>query len=310
MSGAGAQGEVETVQSAFEPSVGDFLELMKPRVMSLVVFTALTGMVVAPGGLHPVLALIALIAIAAGAGASGALNMWYDADIDRLMQRTAGRPIPAGRLKRADALGFGIVLAAFAVATLGLASNWLAAGLLAFTIVFYAVVYTMWLKRRTAQNIVIGGAAGALPPVISWAAMTGGVSLEPFLYFLVIFMWTPPHFWALALLASGDYERAGIPMLPNVAGGEATRRQILIYAALTALAGALPWLLGFAGPLYGSAAVLLGIEFVRRAARLRRGGDADRQRAARGLFGYSIVYLFVLFAARLAEAVSAGFIGG
>jgi protoheme IX farnesyltransferase len=290
--------------------VGDYFALLKPRVMSLVVFTALVGMAASPGGLHPALAIIALIAIAVGAGASGALNMWYDADIDGLMRRTAGRPIPASRMKRSDALGFGVVLGAFAVAMLGLAANWLAAGLLAFTIVFYVAVYTMWLKRWTAQNIVIGGAAGALPPVIGWAAMTGGVTLEPLLYFLIIFMWTPPHFWALALFASGDYQRAGVPMRPNVAGEAATRRQILAYTAILAPLGALPWLLGFAGPLYAAAAVLLGAEFLRRAALLWRRGAADRTRAAKGLFGYSIVYLFALFAARLIEASSAGVIGG
>jgi protoheme IX farnesyltransferase len=290
--------------------VGDFVALLKPRVMSLVVFTALVGMAASPGGLHPVLALIALVAIAAGAGASGALNMWYDADVDSLMRRTAGRPIPAGRLRRTDALGFGVVLAVFAVATLGLASHWLAAGLLAFTILFYVVVYTMWLKRWTAQNIVIGGAAGALPPVIGWAAVSGSVSLEPLLYFLVIFMWTPPHFWALALWTSDDYERAGIPMLPNVAGAAATRRQILIYTAMLAPLAVVPWLCGFAGPLYGLAAVLLGAEFVRRAVVLLRRGDAGHQRAAKSLFAYSIVYLFALFAVRLVEAVSAGLIGG
>jgi protoheme IX farnesyltransferase len=290
--------------------IADFVALLKPRVMSLVVFTAIVGMAASPGGLHPVLALISLVSIAVGAGASGALNMWYDADADCVMRRTSGRPIPAGRLRRSDALGFGIVLAAFAVATLGLASNWLAAALLAFTIFFYVVVYTMWLKRWTAQNIVIGGAAGALPPVIGWAAMTGSVSLEPLLYFLIIFMWTPPHFWALALFASGDYQRAGIPMLPNVAGAEATTRQILYYSVALAPLGLLPWGLGFASYLYGFAALVLGAELVRRAVLLWLRGDADRNRAAKSLFGYSIVYLFALFAARLAEVVLAGTLGG
>jgi protoheme IX farnesyltransferase len=307
---AGLVAEADWPDADSGADIGDYVALLKPRVMSLVVFTALVGMAASPGGLNPLLALIALVAIAAGAGASGALNMWYDADIDGLMKRTAGRPIPAGRLRRSDALGFGTVLAAFAVATLGLASNWLAAGLLAFTIVFYVVVYTMWLKRWTAQNIVIGGAAGALPPLIGWAAKTGGVSLEPLLYVLVIFMWTPPHFWALALLTSGDYRRAGIPMLPNVAGQEATRRQILIYTTILAPIGVLPWLFGFTGPLYGVAAVLLGAEFVRRAVLLRRGAEADGSLAAKGLFGYSIIYLFALFAARLIEVASAGLIGG
>jgi protoheme IX farnesyltransferase len=293
-----------------DADVADYVTLLKPRVMSLVIFTALVGMAASPGGLHPALAVIALVSIAVGAGASGALNMWYDADVDSVMRRTAGRPIPAGRMRRSDALGFGVVLACFAVATLGLASNWLAAGLLAFTIFFYAVVYTMWLKRWTAQNIVIGGAAGALPPVIGWAAMSGGVSLEPLLYFLVIFIWTPPHFWALALFTNSDYERAGIPMLPSVAGEAATRRQILCYAVLLAPLGAAPWLLGFAGPLYGGASVVLGAEFVRRSALVWRDGDASRNRAAKGLFGYSIFYLFALFAARLVEVSLVGLTGG
>ena len=290
--------------------VGDFAALLKPRVMSLVVFTALVGMVASAGTLNPVLASIALLAIAAGAGASGALNMWYDSDIDGMMRRTRTRPIPAGRLNRADALGFGIVLGAFAVGILGLAANWLAAGLLAFTIFFYIVIYTAWLKRLTAQNIVIGGAAGALPPVIGWAAMTGQVSLEPLVYFLIVFMWTPPHFWALALFARDDYARVGIPMMPNVAGDESTRRQILVYSLLLAPIGGLPYLLGYAGPLYGVAALLFGAEFVRRAALLWRRRDENANRAAKSLFGYSIVYLFGIFGVRLVEAASAGLIGG
>jgi protoheme IX farnesyltransferase len=226
------------------------------------------------------------------------------------MRRTRARPIPAGRVDPSSALGFGLVLAAFSVAVLGLAANWLAASLLATTIIFYAIVYTMWLKRWTAQNIVIGGAAGALPPVIGWAAVAGGVSLEPLLYFLIVFLWTPPHFWALAIFTRSDYERAGIPMMPNVAGEESTRRQILAYAVLLAPVGALPWLLGFAGPLYGAAAALLGAEFVRRALLLLRRGDAEGNRAAKRLFGYSIVYLFALFAVRLVDALLAGLIGG
>ena len=289
--------------------VEDYVALLKPRVMSLVVFTALAGMAAAPGALHPVLAAIALLAIAVGAGASGAFNMWYDADIDALMRRTRERPVPAGRVEPGEALGFGVVLALFAVAVLGLAANWLAAGLLAFTIFFYVVVYTMWLKRRTPQNIVIGGAAGALPPVIGWAAVAGNVSLEPLILFLIIFMWTPPHFWALALLARDDYGRAGIPMMPNVAGEASTRRQILVYAALLAPLGALPWLLGFAGPLYGAAAILLGGEFLRRAILLWRGGEGSQKTIAKGLFGFSILYLFGLFAALLAEAAAA-LVGG
>ena len=290
--------------------IDDFAALLKPRVMSLVIFTALVGMVAAHGALSPVLAAIALLSIAVGAGAAGALNMAYEADLDSLMRRTRNRPVPAGRLNRSDAATFGIVLAAFSVAILGLAANWLAAALLAFTIFFYVVIYTIWLKPRTAQNIVIGGAAGALPPVVGWAAMTGQVSLEPLVYFLIIFMWTPPHFWALALFTRDDYARAGIPMMPNVAGNESTRRQILIYSALLAAIGVLPWLFGHAGPAYGVAAVLLGAEFVRRAVVLWRQGNADGHRAAKRLFGYSILYLFGLFGVRLVEAVTVGLVGG
>ena len=290
--------------------IEDFVALLKPRVMSLVIFTALVGMVAAHGALSPVLAAIALLSIAVGAGAAGALNMAYEGDIDARMRRTRARPIPAGRLSRSDAAAFGIVLASFSVGVLGLAANWLAAALLAFTIFFYVVVYTMWLKPRTAQNIVIGGAAGALPPVVGWAAMTGQVSLEPLAYFLIVFMWTPPHFWALALFTRDDYARAGIPMMPNVAGDESTRRQILVYAVLLAAIGMLPWALGYAGSVYGIVAGLLGAEFIRRAVLLWRERDANGHRAAKRLFGYSILYLFGLFGARLVEAAAVGLAGG
>jgi protoheme IX farnesyltransferase len=290
--------------------VEDYLALLKPRVMSLVVFTALVGMVTAPSTLNPGLALIALLSIAIGAGAAGALNMWCDTDIDRLMRRTRGRPLPAGRLDRSEALAFGIVLAAFSVVVLGLAANWLAAALLAFTIFFYAVVYSMWLKHLTAQNIVIGGVAGALPPVVAWAAVTGGVALEPLIYFFIIFMWTPPHFWALALFTGEDYAKANVPMMPNVAGAESTRRQILGYALLLAPIGMLPWVIGVAGPAYGVAAALLGAEFVRRAWLLWRLRETDNDRAAKKLFGYSIFYLFGLFAVRLVEVTALGLVGG
>ncbi|MGL5447865.1 MAG: heme o synthase, partial [Rhabdaerophilum sp.] len=219
MSEAGADIQRETLISNADP--GDFLALMKPRVMSLVVFTALVGLMIAPGSIHPVIAGIAIFAIAVGAGASGALNMWYDADIDRVMRRTANRPIPAGRVTAGEAKAFGLILSALSVMVLGLATNWLAGGLLAFTIFFYVVVYTMWLKRSTAQNIVIGGAAGAFPPMIGWAAVTGSISLESIVLFLIIFLWTPPHFWALALVKNEDYTRAGVPMLPVVAGDRA-----------------------------------------------------------------------------------------
>jgi protoheme IX farnesyltransferase len=302
MSGAGAQGEVETVEAGFEPSVGDFLELMKPRVMSLVVFTALTGMVVAPGGLHPVLALIALIAITVGAGASGALNMWYDADIDARMARTAARPIPRGRVTADEALTFGAVLSVGSVLTLGVLVNWVAGALLAITILYYVFFYTMWLKRRTPQNIVIGGAAGSFPPMIGWAAVTGSVSFESVLLFLIIFMWTPPHFWALALYRCRDYERAGVPMLPVVAGLRETRRQILLYSLLLAPLAVTPAFVCLGGPVYAVTSVVLGVIFVGLAVnvwRVTEGREADH--AARRLFGFSILYLFLLFAVLLAE---------
>ncbi len=280
----------------------DFVALMKPRVMSLVVFTAFVGLVLAPGPLHPVLAVAALVTIAAGAGASGALNMWYDADIDALMTRTARRPIPAGRIARGDALGFGATVAAGSVVALGILVDWLAAGLLAFTIGFYLFVYTMWLKRRTPQNIVIGGAAGALPPVVGWAAASGTLGVEPLILFLIVFLWTPSHFWALALYRAGDYMRAGVPMLPVVAGKDETRRQILIYSlALVAVSLAPQWA-GLAGIVYSVFAGLLGAGYLFAAGRVfaRREGEAADQ-AARALFRYSIVYLFGIFLALLAD---------
>ena len=289
--------------------VVDFWQLLKPRVMSLVVFTGLVGMVLAPGTLHPVLAAVALLCIAVGAGASGALNMWYDADIDAVMRRTARRPVPAGRVLPGEALAFGLSLSAFSVAILGIAVNWLAAGLLAFTIFFYVAVYTMWLKRWTAQNIVIGGAAGALPPVIGWASVTGGVSLEPLVLFMIIFLWTPPHFWALALFRREDYARAGVPMMPNIAGDASTRNQIVLYASAIAPVAIAPWFFGFAGPVYGIVSALLSLEFIRRAVKLRSLGDADNYRAAKSLFGFSILYLFLLFAVLLVEALAVRIVG-
>jgi protoheme IX farnesyltransferase len=279
---------------------------MKPRVMSLVVFTALTGMAVAPGGLHPVLALIALIAITVGAGASGALNMWYDADIDARMARTAARPIPRGRVTADEALTFGVVLSVGSVLTLGVLVNWVAGGLLALTIAYYVFFYTMWLKRRTPQNIVIGGAAGSFPPMIGWAAVTGSVSLESVLLFLIIFMWTPPHFWALALYRCRDYERAGVPMLPVIAGPHETRRQILIYSLLLAPLAVTPAVIGLGGVLYAVVSTVLGVVFVALAVKVWRvteGREADH--AARQLFGFSILYLFLLFAVLLAEHTAA-----
>jgi protoheme IX farnesyltransferase len=289
-----------------EPSraeVRDFVTLLKPRVMSLVVFTALVGMVMAPGTLHPVLAAISLLCIAIGAGASGALNMWWDADIDAKMTRTRGRPVPAGRMEPGEALAFGMVLAVGSVLTLYLVASWQAAALLAFTIFFYIVIYTMWLKRWTAQNIVIGGAAGAFPPVVGWAAMTGSVSIEPIILFLIIFVWTPPHFWALALVKSDDYAKAGVPMLPVVSGEAETRKQILIYSLILAPLGLAPFFMGFGGVTYGLVAGGAGALFLllaMRVFRIRTGTDAPK--AARDLFAYSILYLFVLFATLLGEA--------
>jgi protoheme IX farnesyltransferase len=286
-----------------EASVGDYIALMKPRVMSLVVFTALVGLMVAPGHIHPVIGFTALLCIAVGAGAAGALNMWYDADIDRVMTRTAGRPIPRGRVAPGEAAGFGLTLAAFSVAVLALLVSWLAAALLAFTIFFYVVIYTMWLKRRTSQNIVIGGAAGALPPMIGWAAVTGGVSLEPVLLFLIIFLWTPPHFWALSLIRADDYARAGVPMLPVVAGLEETRRQILLYSILLVPVGAAPWLMGYAGAAFGVTALVLGAVMVAMAWRVRVVREGARaERVAMQMFTFSIFYLFVLFAVLLIES--------
>jgi protoheme IX farnesyltransferase len=287
-----------------EATSGDFFALLKPRVMSLVVFTAFVGLVAAPVTINPLLAVIAILAIAIGAGASGALNMWYDADIDAVMTRTAGRPVPAGRIRPGEALSFGLVLSVLSVMTLGVLVNWLSATLLAFTIFFYAVVYTMWLKRSTPQNIVIGGAAGAIPPVIGWAAATGAVSLESLILFLIIFLWTPPHFWALALFKSEDYAKAGIPMMPNVAGQASTRRQIFAYALILAPVGVLPWILGFTTSAYGIAALLLGDGFVWYAWKVLQMTDDDRvMKPAKALFAYSLLYLFAVFAIYLAVCV-------
>ena len=282
-------------------SFGDLAALMKPRVMSLVVFTALVGLLVAPGRLDPLIGFVALLCIAAGAGAAGVLNMWYDADIDALMTRTAMRPIPRGRVSRTEALAFGLVLAAGSIAVLGLAVNIAAAAVLAFTIFFYVVVYTMWLKRQTPQNIVIGGAAGALPPVIGWVAATGRIGVEPLILFLIIFLWTPPHFWALSLSRTGEYSRAGIPMLPVVAGTAETKRQILIYCVLLAPISILPCVLGFAGAIYGATAGICGAAMILLAMQLRRSHDCEKRPAPR-LFAFSILYLFVLFAMLLADA--------
>lgn len=277
----------------------DFWALTKPRVMSLVVFTALCGLLAAPGSINPVIAFTAILCIATGAGASGALNQWYEAELDAKMLRTASRPLPAGRMDKTSALHFGIGLAAFSVGIMGVAVGWLAAGILAFSILFYAVIYTMWLKPNTPQNIVIGGAAGAFPPVIGWAAVTGDVTLLPILMFAIIFFWTPPHFWALALFMKSDYGAAGIPMLPNVAGQRVTRNQIFGYSWVLAIIAILPWLLGMTGAVYGGVSVALNLLFLALAFPVWRSEtkDAADMKAEKRLFAYSVLYLFVLFAA-------------
>jgi len=285
-----------------EAGVGDFVALLKPRVMSLVVFTGFAGMVAAPGHIHPLLAAIAVLCIAVGAGAAGAINMWYDRDIDALMTRTRDRPIPAGRMDPSETLAFGVVLSIGSVLTMALAVNFAAAALLALSIGFYVFVYTMWLKRRTPQNIVIGGAAGAFPPMIGWAAVTGDVGLASIALFLIIFMWTPPHFWALALFRAGEYARAGVPMLPVVAGTRATKLHILAYSALLVPVGTLPSFLGVTGLVYAATSVVLGLVFLAGAVAVwRDNGD----RAAKALFGYSIIYLFLLFALVMIDRVPA-----
>ena len=275
------------------PQVSDYWELLKPRVMSLVVFTGFAGLFVAPGHLNPILGAIAVLCIAVGSGAAGAINMWFDRDIDAVMARTSARPIPSGRVQPGEALGFGVVLAAGSVVVMGLGINWAAAALLALAILFYVFVYTMWLKRRTPQNIVIGGAAGAFPPMIGWAAVTGDVSIASVVLFLLIFFWTPPHFWALALFRSGDYAKAGVPMLPVVAGAAATKRQMLVYALILLPLALAPYALGIAGIWYAAGAAVLGGLFVLSSVRVMR---SDDDKPAKQMFGFSILYLFALFA--------------
>ncbi len=289
--------------TAQETDIRDWIALLKPRVMSLVVFTGAIGLLIAPGGINPVLGITAVLCIAVGAGACGAINMWYDRDIDALMRRTRNRPIPAGRMPPGAALGFGITLAAASVLLMFVAINAVAAGVLALSIVFYVFVYTMWLKRRTPQNIVIGGAAGAFPAVIGWAAVTGSVPLVPLVLFAIVFFWTPPHFWSLALYANEDYARAGVPMLPVVAGARETRRHIMLYTVVLAAVSLVPWAIGFSGPVYGATALALDAGFLISAWRVL----ADKQDAtgvsltgdapARAAFRYSLAYLFLLFAA-------------
>src|ERR1700694_2988903 len=283
--------------------VGDYAALLKPRVMSLVVFTGFVGLYVAPGHLHPVLAAVAVLCIAVGAGASGAINMWYDRDIDAVMRRTALRPLPAGRMLPGEALGFGVVLAVGAVAVMGLAVNWVAAQLLALTIAFYVFVYTIWLKRRTPQNIVIGGAAGALPPLIGWAAVTGDIGWGAIALFAIVFFWTPPHFWALSLYRAAEYAAAGVPMLPVVAGARETKRQMLLYTLMLWPAALMPWLVGLAEPVYAVCAGVWSLLFTGTAIRVWR--DAG-ERSARQMFAFSLVYLFLMFAVLLVEQIGAG----
>jgi protoheme IX farnesyltransferase len=303
-------GSLAATHLVSEASVADYVALMKPRVMSLVVFTALVGLLVAPGHIHPVIGFTALLCIAVGAGAAGALNMWFDADIDAVMARTAKRPIPSGRVAPGEALAFGMTLAIGSVVVLALLVDWLAAVLLAFTIFFYIVIYTMWLKRTTPQNIVIGGAAGAFPPMIGWAAATGSIGIEPVLLFFLVFFWTPPHFWALSLNRTEDYARARIPMLPVVAGAAETRRQILLYSLSLVPIGAAPWLMGYADAIYGATALVAGGLMVGLAWQLWAEGEGARgAQIAKRLFGFSILYLFVLFAVLLTEGILGGLLG-
>jgi protoheme IX farnesyltransferase len=287
--------------------VGDYIALLKPRVMSLVVFTGLVGMFLAPVPIHPLIAAIGVLCIAVGAGAAGCINMWYERDVDALMTRTMDRPLPAGRVDPGTALGFGVSLAVGSVVLMYLAANVAAAALLALTIGFYVFIYTMWLKRRTPQNIVIGGAAGAFPPMIGWAVATGSVSLLPLILFAIIFMWTPPHFWALALYRAGDYAKAGIPMLPVVAGKPATRRQIVLYSALLVPLTLTPWMLHLTGAVYGIGAAVLGAMFFVLALLV---WFDDGERFARRLFGFSILYLFLLFALLVVDRVALGLPAG
>jgi protoheme IX farnesyltransferase len=300
---ASAQTQSTTIPAEWR----DFFALTKPRVMSLVVFTGLCGLLAAPGYIHPVIGFAAVLCIALGAGGAGALNMWWEADLDAKMKRTAKRPLPGGRLRRTDARDFGIALAAASVGVMGLAVHWLAATILAVSILYYAVIYTIWLKPRTPQNIVIGGGAGAFPPLIGWVAVTGEITAMPVLLFAIIFMWTPPHFWALALFVKSDYAKAGIPMLPVVAGEAATRRQILLYSLILLPVSLAPWWIGGTGAVYGLAALALSGLFVALAlpvAFRRAGADdsgTDRMKPEKRLFSYSVLYLFALFTALVAD---------
>jgi len=277
-------------------SVRDFYDLMKPRVMSLVIFTSFVGLVLSPINIHPFIALIAILCIAIGAGASGVLNMWYDSDIDGLMKRTINRPIPAGNINKNEALTYGMVISAGSVVIMGILINWSASFLLAFTIFFYAVIYTMWLKRRTMQNIVIGGAAGAFPPIIGWLSTGAPITIEPIILFLIIFLWTPPHFWALAIVTSGDYEKASIPMMPNVVGDNYTKRQIVYYSVIMSISVILPYYIGMVSILYLIPAIILSLIFIIISLQLLKSSDNQKQKKySKKLFLYSILYLFLIY---------------
>lgn len=284
-------------------SARDLFALTKPRVMSLVIFTAICGLLAAPGSIHPVIGFTAILAISLGAGASAALNQWYEHDIDAVMKRTAKRPLPAGRMDRETALHFGIGLSVFSVLLMGVAVNWLSAVVLAFAIFFYAVVYTIWLKRNTPQNIVIGGAAGAFPPLIGWAAVTGDITLMPILLFAIIFFWTPPHFWALALFVNSDYSKAGVPMMPVVAGRQSTRKQIFGYSLILAICAIAPFALGMTDAVYGVSAIVLSVVFCLLSLRvgLSKTEDPGAMKAEKQLFSFSILYLFTLFGALIID---------
>ena len=296
-------------EQSLEARPGDFIALLKPRVMSLVVFTGLVGLWLAPGEVHPVIGFVAILCIAIAAGAAGAINMWFDADIDAVMMRTRNRPVPSGRVAASDALTIGIILSVGSVTVMALAVNWTAAALLAGTIAFYVLIYTMWLKRRTPQNIVIGGAAGAFPPMVGWAAATGSVSLESIALFAIIFMWTPPHFWALALYRSDDYARAGVPMLPVVSGLKETRWQIMIYSILLVPVTLLPWYMGMSGAIYGVTTSVLGAVFLALAGMVLREGDGPKaSKRAKALFAWSILYLFLIFVLLVADRLAAGLV--
>ncbi len=297
----------QTLPSQLPADWRDFFALTKPRVMSLVIFTGLCGLLAAPGSIHPVLGFTAILCIALGAGGAAALNQWWEADIDAGMKRTQARPLPAGRLQRTDARDFGVLISVASVLIMGLGVNWLAAAILALSIVYYAVIYTIWLKPRTPQNIVIGGGAGAFPPLIGWVAVTGDITLMPVLLFLIIFMWTPPHFWALALFVKTDYANVGIPMMPVVKGEKSTRRQIFVYAVLLVPIAAAPWFIGGTGYVYGIAALALSLAFLALSlpVAFRQTGETDTMKPEKRLFAFSILYLFALFAALVADRVLA-----